>query len=164
MANRLLKILWNLWAVIIFVGGPIGYTATLFNPNSSLGAGALVFTVVSIFTTSFWNVFTRFGVYKLGPEIGKMLLAVYVSIFGFATIYRQSGLVESGVVTHEPLDALYFSIVTWTTLGYGDFQPVEAVRLLAALQAMLGTLFIPLLLAAIVFTLQKSELPNKSNH
>ncbi|SFC29336.1 Ion channel [Marinospirillum celere] len=161
MANRLYEILWKLWAVIVFVGVPIGYTATLFNPNSSLGAGVLIFSVISIFATSFWNVFTRLRDYRLGPQIGKMLLAVYVSIFGFATLYRQSGLVESGVVTHEPWDALYFSIVTWTTLGYGDFQPVETVRLLAALQAMLGTLFIPLLLAAIVFTLQKYELPNK---
>ena len=34
--------------------------------------------------------------------------------------------------------SLYFSIVTWTTLGYGDFSPEHNIRIIAALQAMLG--------------------------
>jgi voltage-gated potassium channel Kch len=36
--------------------------------------------------------------------------------------------------------ALYFSIVTFTTLGYGDVVPGEGWRVLAALQAAVGIL------------------------
>ncbi|PWE18568.1 hypothetical protein DDZ18_02895 [Marinicauda salina] len=39
-------------------------------------------------------------------------------------------------------DSLYFSIVTWTTLGYGDFQPDPQLRLLAAVQAVLGYIYL----------------------
>ena len=37
-------------------------------------------------------------------------------------------------------DALYFSVVTFTTLGYGDMAPREEYRLVAAVQAIYGYL------------------------
>lgn len=37
------------------------------------------------------------------------------------------------------LECLYFSVVTFTTLGYGDIAPVGYGRLVAALEAFLGT-------------------------
>ena len=36
--------------------------------------------------------------------------------------------------------ALYFSMVTYTTLGYGDIVPAEGIRLFASLAAMTGLL------------------------
>ena len=47
----------------------------------------------------------------------------------FAGIYREFGL--HGHNTVEPGTALYFSMVTWTTPGYGDFQPARELQLLA---------------------------------
>ena len=38
-----------------------------------------------------------------------------------------------------PLDYLYFSIVTATTLGYGDLQPIGWCRLIASTEAIFGT-------------------------
>jgi hypothetical protein len=35
-------------------------------------------------------------------------------------------------------DAIYFSIVTFTTLGYGDFRPAPSLRLLAGAEAAIG--------------------------
>ncbi len=35
-------------------------------------------------------------------------------------------------------DALYFSIVTFTTLGYGDYHAVGSMRYLAAAEAFVG--------------------------
>jgi hypothetical protein len=34
-----------------------------------------------------------------------------------------------------------FSVVTWTTLGYGDFTPPTDIRLITAMQALLGYAF-----------------------
>ena len=90
-----------------------------------------------------------------------MLLAMYVCIIGFAAHYLHLGIMYSGDIVHEPAASLYFSVVTWTTLGYGDFQPAEAVRGLAASQALLGTLFMPLLLAAFISVIQDKSGDNK---
>jgi len=39
----------------------------------------------------------------------------------------------------SPWDYLYFSIVTATTLGYGDLQPIGWCRLIASTEAIFGT-------------------------
>jgi voltage-gated potassium channel Kch len=45
---------------------------------------------------------------------------------------------------------LYFSLVTFTTLGYGDVQPIgTTARLLASIESFLGAL----LLALVVFVI-----------
>ena len=47
--------------------------------------------------------------------------------------------------------ALYYSLVTMTTLGYGDIVPVTApARMLAGLQAVTGQLYIAVLVARLV--------------
>ncbi len=44
-------------------------------------------------------------------------------------------------------DSLYFSIVTFTTLGYGDFQPSPDLRLVSAIQALSGYVFLGFVVA-----------------
>jgi Ion channel len=38
-------------------------------------------------------------------------------------------------------DAAYFSVITWTTVGYGDLTPTPDLRLIAATEALLGYVF-----------------------
>lgn len=45
-------------------------------------------------------------------------------------------------------DALYFSMVTFSTLGYGDFAPQASYRIVAAFQALLGNLHLGVIVAA----------------
>jgi hypothetical protein len=52
-----------------------------------------------------------------------MPLLLGALVAAFAGIY----LATNGGVVDSQLDALYFSFVTITTLGYGDFHPVSAV-------------------------------------
>ena len=50
-------------------------------------------------------------------------------------------------------DSLYYSAVTITTLGYGEITPVsENARMLAAVEALFGQLFIAVVLAKLVAT------------
>ncbi len=76
-------------------------------------------------------------------------------------IYMGFGLKEAT----EPLtfgDYLYFSIVTWTTLGYGDLQPVPDLRLLAALQALAGYVSLGLVVSLIIsINLSRPPRPGK---
>ena len=46
---------------------------------------------------------------------------------------------------------IYFSFVTLTSLGYGDFTPVSATaRALAAIEVMLGQFYMTILVAGLV--------------
>ena len=71
-------------------------------------------------------------------------------ILTFSAIYRGFGVLSGEHHVFPSFSAsLYFSTVTWTTLGYGDFQPTEQLQLLAAGQAGLGYLFLGLIVAII---------------
>jgi hypothetical protein len=53
-------------------------------------------------------------------------------------MYRDTGLLEIEVPTNDPWTCLYFSVVTWTTLGYGDIRPVGFARFIAGSEAIVG--------------------------
>jgi hypothetical protein len=51
----------------------------------------------------------------------------------------------------DGFDAMYFSFVTITTMGYGDISPVSPVaRMLAVLEATTGVLYLAVLIARLV--------------
>lgn len=64
-------------------------------------------------------------------------------ILVFAGVYRGAGLIHSGAIERpvEVWTAIYFSIITWTTVGYGDYAPTYAIQMIAAIQAMMGYIF-----------------------
>ena len=90
--------------------------------------------------------FLGFRINDLGPKhvVAALLAQSATLIFIFAGIYRGYGL-NYGTTPVSLVDdwesALYFSVVTWTSLGYGDFAPPADIRLLAAIQALLGYAF-----------------------
>jgi len=78
-----------------------------------------------------------------GESIWKVFYTALLMIFIYAGIY----FIKGGIIVqneaqpiHSFLTSLYFSIVTFTTLGYGDLHPVPSIemRLLAGSEAFLG--------------------------
>jgi Ion channel len=47
-----------------------------------------------------------------------------------------------GLATHDPMEFLYFSIVTFTSLGLGDVYPDGHIRFLAGVETLNGLLLI----------------------
>lgn len=66
-------------------------------------------------------------------------LVLVVIITVFAIIYWRYDLIQNSKhIDVSFLTSIYFSVTTWTTLGYGDFSPVERLRHITSVQAILG--------------------------
>lgn len=65
------------------------------------------------------------------------IVVTYNEIFMFALLYRDLDVVAP-IGKLSDGDYLYFSIVTWTTLGYGDLSPIGLGRFLASTEALFG--------------------------
>lgn len=68
-----------------------------------------------------------------------LILHITVTIISFSLHYKGSGLLgPNGEFIPDLWDSLYFSITTFTTLGYGDFQPLPEHRLTTSIEALSG--------------------------
>jgi len=83
-----------------------------------------------------------------------VLLLMPVLILLFSYLYSVFGIVYAGAenITAELnwKDYIYFSLVVWTTLGFGDFQPTESSRLIAGFEAAFGYLYMGLAVGSIM--------------
>jgi hypothetical protein len=90
-----------------------------------------------------------------GAVVAYLLAAV-----GFAYLYEVLELFQPGAFSGVPDGAspqalgdalLYFSLVTLTTVGYGDILPVSGLaRPLAVLEGVFGTLYLAVMIARLV--------------
>lgn len=80
-----------------------------------------IFAMLGMHVAEIWIFGLAYGVLSLIPATGQIAMA-------------------SGAV--EWFDRIYFSSVSYTTLGYGDLIPHGQVRLLAATEALVGLVMI----------------------
>jgi hypothetical protein len=84
-----------------------------------------------------------------------MFLHTFVEIVRPGSYLYQGESLSAALKGHPEIDALafllYFSLVTLTTLGYGDIAPaVPAARMLCSLEAVIGQLFVAVFIARLV--------------
>jgi Ion channel len=91
------------------------------------------------------HLYTAVSIYLL---LGLAWFALYSAIDLF---YPGSILHSSAAVADRSSELLYFSLVTLSTIGYGDVVPISGeVRMLAALEGLTGVLYIAITVAVLV--------------
>ena len=113
---------------------------------------AVIVCVLIQYETILWTVrlLPRVGVPRRA-RIAVLILALMVAhvvevwIFGilywFLEAWPALGTI-AGLFHEGALDFIYFSVVTFSTLGYGDFLPTGPITILCGTEALVGLTFI----------------------
>lgn len=84
----------------------------------------------------------RMLLFILGTFVAH-LVEIWVFAFGYLLMGELSlGNVSNGEAVTNLIDLVYFSAVTYTTIGYGDVIPMGATRFLAGMEALSGLILI----------------------
>ena len=85
-----------------------------------------------------------------GERPGRTLLSLLLVIFLSAIFYSQLSL-KSAMIIFKPnfFQALYFSVITITTVGYGDITPVGIARTIAIFEALCGICVVPIFIVGL---------------
>jgi hypothetical protein len=126
---------------------------------------AVIFGIVSI---GLFLYLGRTGSITSGRIYASVSLYLILAVFWFAiynliNVLRPNSFLEVGLgnssIEHIPRATfLYFSMVTLTTLGYGDIVPISApARMFAALESATGVLYIAITVARLVSAYQRTD-------
>ncbi len=128
-----------------------------------LGMSATFFTYITILISGFLLRQERVSTDMILGAINVYLLLAIIFMFlhAFAEILRPGSYLYQGETLAAALRGnaeiqslaflLYFSLVTLTTLGYGDIAPaMPAARTLCSLEAVIGQLFVAVFIARMV--------------
>ena len=145
-------VLLMLGAMIVAVLGNFWRSPVFITTKWALLAVFFASTVVGLFgflrharEVTEAHLFTAVSIYLL---LGLLWFSVYCAI---DTYYPGSVLQGGSVLTNREDQLLYFSLITLSTIGYGDIVPVDPeVRMLAALEGLIGVLYIAITVAILV--------------
>jgi hypothetical protein len=70
------------------------------------------------------------------------IVEIWIFAFGFIFANYLGSMGELNGAPHGLLDYVYFSSMTYTTVGYGDLYPKGAIRFIAAMESLLGLMLI----------------------
>lgn len=128
------------------------HSPTLHAIQWTLTTIAFAVSVVGLF--SYLQAATRItaGHLYTAASIYLLLVGLFFALYsGFAAVLPDAFQTTSGGATGQAADLLYFSMVTLTTVGYGDIVPVNGfVRMIAGLEATTGVLYVAITVSILV--------------
>lgn len=135
------------------VSGYLGWYSIMTALFLALGFGAIVLILPTLMNLSR----SFFGFVFL-----LLIVQIAVTITSFAFHYMSSGLIANAE-RHFPdfREAVYFSITTFTTLGYGDLQPVPEERLTTSIEALSGMVSMAIGASLIWLWCQENMIPKE---
>jgi hypothetical protein len=161
------KRVWRWPAILLVACSMVVMLVSVFNPAHTLRIAnwlllAVFFGFVSV---GFFSYLGRSGSITSGRLYASVSLYFMLGTFYYAifnvieTVYPGSfveAVSRSSEIRRSSL--LYLSLVTLTTLGYGDIVPVSPpARMLTALEAATGVLYVAITVARLVAAYQRTS-------
>jgi hypothetical protein len=165
---RLSQIKRRLWPFVLLLAG-LSFTfavADKFWPNPAItsikwGFVAVYFgvTVGGLFSyLANADSITPSHLY-IAVSIYLLLGFLWFALYSAAACFSPDAILSSGrALMDSRSELLYFSLVTLTTLGYGDIVPIQGeVRMLAALEAVTGVLYVAITVGILVSSYRRQR-------
>lgn len=149
-------------AASLVVGSVVGLIAGSLSATDNVVAISVVFGSLCFAHVIFFE--TLFDAHATATRRGKLIRNLlwsvgYVLIFValYAGLFSLTGLTRNDVVVTGDFGlALFFSVITWTTVGYGDITPAgSASQFIAGVEAMNGYLVMAVFIAALIRTFER---------
>ena len=151
------ELLWPLVAlicaaVISSVGAYTSGSRTLLVIQWAVLTAAFVLAVSGLFAyLQRAGAITAGHLYTAASNYLLLTLSFFALYMAIVAVHPDAFQKAGGNPTHPPADLLYFSLVTLTTVGYGDVVPVRGtVRMIAGLEAATGVLYVAITVAQLV--------------
>lgn len=111
-----------------------------------------------------WDIFFPFTQLERAffLKLSSLVYAYLCLITFFGAIYVSLNCFKD-VVKISMSQALYFSVITMTSTGYGDIVPLASCRLAASIQAIIGNLYIPFCFSYFWFIYGNKNLESKTS-
>lgn len=167
---KLSKIRFAIWPSVLLMSGALiaALASAILNNLTLTGikwgflSAFFAVTVVGLFnyfrkanSVRSAHLYTAVSIYLL---IGMQWFALYSAI----DVFRPDSFLHStSAAADRQSDLLYFSLVTLSTVGYGDIVPLQGeVRMLAALEGITGVLYIAITVALLVSAYKQPSKPS----
>lgn len=108
---------------------------------------------------SSFSIRTLYWLFDIVSEYGesprRVVFSAVLTILMSSIIYTllgiKSGVLGNGqaIIEKDFMTSLYFSFVTFTTLGYGDYSPIGFARVIATFQAVAGLILTSLFMVSL---------------
>jgi len=138
---------------------PAFFSLVLFF-SEKISKPPLFAVLVIICAVTFYAIYQFYVFYKDDTALSsylKYLISCYSLIILFAIMFRYFGMKLDGKIIHSTFEATYLSVITWTSVGYGDVVPVSHSRLVAMIEALISYVMMGLLVAKIILHIQRLD-------
>lgn len=161
---------------IFVLAGGLWYSLARFLPDSTyrdIFTIGLAFPFCGVFMWSLFSTLQRIygDVGNLWKELALTVLNVFLFLLTFSALYYEVGIVdttlEGNPISQDFWACFYYSIVTFTSTGYGDLRPQGITRVFASLHALIGYLVLGLMASTSLSVVQwtaKGSGKNRGNN
>ena len=129
----------------------------LLYSTSLTGLFGLWGSLVALISVSIYYSSSFFRSEQKLEKLVFFVISMFFVIGYFALVYKVFGIIDSTSnekVNPSWMNAFYFGTVTWTTLGYGDFRPIDDLKVWVMVEATMGYLYMGLFVGKVLHMFQ----------